>query len=192
MSSLKGLFVCMCAFISKQVAEKGVFHFRSAFPPENSVRFIEHMVWSYFVNVCFFFLGGVGGQQPLVRLLLPGPPFFLMILLLSTTLSTWMSGISLHMQWPLYSQREQFLSLRIKLHAMSRDLCLLGESLLFGKILGRISCLFCIGQNFHLVAFQPKEAFIYWISANFSIWDSTTLPIQPRFSLEIFVYSTKV
>jgi hypothetical protein len=39
-----------------------------------------------------------------VPLLLLGPPFFLIILFLSTTLLTWMTGISLHAQWPLASQ----------------------------------------------------------------------------------------
>jgi hypothetical protein len=50
-------------------------------------------------------------QQPLVPLLLLGPPFFLIILFGSTTLLTGMTGISLHMQWPQLhgsvSQREQ-------------------------------------------------------------------------------------
>jgi hypothetical protein len=47
------------------------------------------------------------GQRPLVPLLLLGPPFFPIILFGSTTLLTGMTGISLHMQWPLASQREQ-------------------------------------------------------------------------------------
>jgi hypothetical protein len=54
------------------------------------------------------------GQRHLVPLLLLGPPFFPMIHFGSTTLLTWMTGISLHMQWPLtfqshgsFSQREQ-------------------------------------------------------------------------------------
>jgi hypothetical protein len=51
----------------------------------------------------FFFWGG--GQQPLVPLLLLlDPAFFLIILFLSTTLSTGMTGISLHMHWPLTLQ----------------------------------------------------------------------------------------
>jgi hypothetical protein len=37
-------------------------------------------------------------------LLLLGPPFFPIILFLSTTLSTEMTGSSLHTQWPLNSQ----------------------------------------------------------------------------------------
>jgi hypothetical protein len=64
------------------------------------------------------------GQRPLV----PPPPrpsIFLIILFESTTLLTRMTGISLHMQWPLTSQshgsvskREQLsFLLRIKLHA---------------------------------------------------------------------------
>jgi hypothetical protein len=64
-------------------------------------------------------------QQPLVPLLLLGSPFFPIILFGSTTLLIRMTGISLHMQWPLtsqplgsVSQREQLdFSLRIKLHA---------------------------------------------------------------------------
>jgi hypothetical protein len=47
----------------------------------------------------------VFGQQPFVPLLLLGPPFFLIILFDSTTLSTGMPGISLHMQWPLKKPR---------------------------------------------------------------------------------------
>jgi hypothetical protein len=58
----------------------------------------------------------------------PQPSIFLMILFLSTTLSTEMTGISLHMQWLLtsqshgsFSQREQlFFSLWIKLYALIR------------------------------------------------------------------------
>jgi hypothetical protein len=41
-----------------------------------------------------------------VPLLLRHPPFFLIILFFSTTLSTGMTGISLHMQWPLSSQSD--------------------------------------------------------------------------------------
>jgi hypothetical protein len=44
------------------------------------------------------------GQQPLVPLPLLGPPFFQIIIFLSTALSTRMTVISLHMQWPLTSQ----------------------------------------------------------------------------------------
>jgi hypothetical protein len=54
------------------------------------------------------------GHQPLVPLILLGLPFFPIILFGSTTLLTGMTGISLHMQWPLtskahgsFSQREQ-------------------------------------------------------------------------------------
>jgi hypothetical protein len=66
------------------------------------------------------------GQLPLVPLLLLGPQFFPIILFLSTTLSTGMTSISLHMQWPLTSQLHRSIlnenncllfSLRIKLHA---------------------------------------------------------------------------
>jgi hypothetical protein len=46
----------------------------------------------------------LGGQRPLVPLLFLGPPFFPIILFGSTTLLTRMTGISLHMQWPLTSQ----------------------------------------------------------------------------------------
>jgi hypothetical protein len=42
-----------------------------------------------------------GQRRSLVPLLLLGPLFFLIILFLSTTLLT---GISLHIQWPLTSQ----------------------------------------------------------------------------------------
>jgi hypothetical protein len=43
--------------------------------------------------------GGWGGdQRPLLPLLL-GPPFYQILLFLSTTLLTGMTGISLHMQW---------------------------------------------------------------------------------------------
>jgi hypothetical protein len=66
-------------------------------------------------------------QWPLVPLLLLGPPFFPIILFESTTLLTRMTGISLHLQWPLtsqlhgsVSQREWlFFSLWIQLHALS-------------------------------------------------------------------------
>jgi hypothetical protein len=54
------------------------------------------------IKVSFFF--GGGGQQTLVLLLFLGPPFFPIILFLSTALSTGMTGISLHMQWPVTSQ----------------------------------------------------------------------------------------
>jgi hypothetical protein len=72
----------------------------------------------------FLFLG----QRPLVPLLLLGPPFFPIILFGSTTLLTGMTGISLHIQWPLtsqlhgsVSQREQlFFLLQIKLHTHAR------------------------------------------------------------------------
>jgi hypothetical protein len=54
-------------------------------------------------------------RQPLVPLLLLGPPFFPIILFGFSTLLTGMTGNSLHMQWPLtsqshgsVSQREQF------------------------------------------------------------------------------------
>jgi hypothetical protein len=47
-----------------------------------------------------FFLG----QILFVPLLLLGPPFFTLIVLVSTTLLTGMTGISLQMQWPLTSQ----------------------------------------------------------------------------------------
>jgi hypothetical protein len=50
------------------------------------------------LHKCFF------GQRPLVPLLLLGPPFFPIILFGSTTLLTRMTGISLHMQWPLTYQ----------------------------------------------------------------------------------------
>jgi hypothetical protein len=43
-------------------------------------------------------------QQSLVPLLLLGPPFFPIILFGYKTLLTGMTGISLHMQWPLTSQ----------------------------------------------------------------------------------------
>jgi hypothetical protein len=48
---------------------------------------------------CFFL-----GQRPLVPFLLLGPPFFSDYSFWSTTLLTGMTGISLHMQWPLTSQ----------------------------------------------------------------------------------------
>jgi hypothetical protein len=48
--------------------------------------------------------GLLGGQRPLVPLLLLGPPFFPIILFLSITLLTRMTGISLHTQKPLTSQ----------------------------------------------------------------------------------------
>jgi hypothetical protein len=47
------------------------------------------------------------GQRPRVTLLLLGPPSFPIILFGSTTLLTWMTGISLHMQWPLTSSNKQ-------------------------------------------------------------------------------------
>jgi hypothetical protein len=52
------------------------------------------------VRYVLLFFGG-GGQQPLVPLLLLSPPLFPIILFLSPTLSTGMTGISLHNQWPL-------------------------------------------------------------------------------------------
>jgi hypothetical protein len=55
------------------------------------------------LSISWFFFWG-GGQRPLVPLLLHGPPFFLMILFLSTTLLTGMTCISLHMRWPLTLQ----------------------------------------------------------------------------------------
>jgi hypothetical protein len=58
---------------------------------------------------------GFFGQRPLVPLLLLGPPFFLIILFGSTTLLTGMTGISLHMQWPLTSQLHGSVSQREQL-----------------------------------------------------------------------------
>jgi hypothetical protein len=55
---------------------------------------------------------GFLGQQPLVPLLLLGPPFFPIILFGSTTLLPRMTGDSLHMQWPLTSQSHGNVSLR--------------------------------------------------------------------------------
>jgi hypothetical protein len=47
----------------------------------------------------------MGGQRPIVPLLLIGPPFFKKIITyLSTTLLTRMTSVSLHVQWPLASQ----------------------------------------------------------------------------------------
>jgi hypothetical protein len=43
------------------------------------------------------------GQGPLVPHLLLGPPFYPIILFGSTTLLTGMTGISMHMQWPLHN-----------------------------------------------------------------------------------------
>jgi hypothetical protein len=66
---------------------------------------------------------------PLVPLLPLRHQFFAIILLGSTTLLTWMTGISLRMQWPLpsqshgsFSQWEQlfFCYMYIKLHALIR------------------------------------------------------------------------
>jgi hypothetical protein len=62
-------------------------------------------------------------QQPLVPLLLLGPPFIPIIYFVSTTLLTGMTSISLHMQWTLTSQSngsfliENIFLLGIKLHA---------------------------------------------------------------------------
>jgi hypothetical protein len=60
-------------------------------------------LWNYVMFV---------GQQPLVPFLLLGPPFFPIILFGSTTLLTGMTGISLHMQWPLTSQLHGSISQR--------------------------------------------------------------------------------
>jgi hypothetical protein len=55
------------------------------------------------------------GQRPLVPLLILGPPFFQIILFGSTTLLIAMTGISLHMQWPLTSQLHGSVSQREQL-----------------------------------------------------------------------------
>jgi hypothetical protein len=59
----------------------------------------------------FLFLG----QQPLVPLLLLGPPIFPINLFGSTTLLTGMTSISLHMQWPPTSQLHGSVSQREQL-----------------------------------------------------------------------------
>jgi hypothetical protein len=61
-----------------------------------------------------------GGQRPLVPLLQHGPPFYPIILFVSTTILT---GVSLYIRWPLTSQvhggyHHNFFLLRIKLHIM--------------------------------------------------------------------------
>jgi hypothetical protein len=55
---------------------------------------------------------GLGGQRPLVPLLLLGPLFFPIILFGSTTLLTKMTGNSLHMQGPQTSQSHGSVSYR--------------------------------------------------------------------------------
>jgi hypothetical protein len=55
-----------------------------------------------------------GGQRPLVPLLL-GPPYFPNILWGFTTLLTGMTGISLHIKWPLTSQDRLQVSLLCKM-----------------------------------------------------------------------------
>jgi hypothetical protein len=72
-------------------------------------------------NLIFCLFGG-GGQQPLVLLLLLGPPFFPIMLFGSTTLLTGMTGISLHMQWPLTSQSHGSDSQRDQLVFFVKDL----------------------------------------------------------------------
>jgi energy-converting hydrogenase Eha subunit G len=57
-------------------------------------------------NICtvyveFFGGGGGGGGISDLPVLLLGPPFLPIILFLYTTLLTGMTGISLHVQWPL-------------------------------------------------------------------------------------------
>jgi hypothetical protein len=68
----------------------------------------------------------------LVPLLLLSPPFFPIILFLSTTLLTGMTGISLHVKWPLTSQPHEMAKFSkgyIKIHkntklgAIWSDLC---------------------------------------------------------------------
>jgi hypothetical protein len=82
------------------------------------------------------------GQRPFVPLLLLGPPFFPIILFGYTTLLAGMTGISLHIQWPLTSQLRGSVSkktivflLWIKLHAMidssSRFSPFFGEKMAF-------------------------------------------------------------
>jgi hypothetical protein len=61
----------------------------------------------------------LGGQRPLVPLLLLGPPFFYYSFW-STTLLTGMTGISLHMQWPLTSQLHGSVSQREQLDVMGK------------------------------------------------------------------------
>jgi hypothetical protein len=51
----------------------------------------------------------LGDQRPFMPFLILGPPFFPIIIFLSTTLLTGMTGISLHVLWPITSQnRRQF------------------------------------------------------------------------------------
>jgi hypothetical protein len=68
-----------------------------------------------------------GGQHHLVHLPL-SPPFFLIILFVSTTLLTGMTGISLHVQWPLifsrmavFSKRTMYYNLREREKKMSEN-----------------------------------------------------------------------
>jgi hypothetical protein len=64
----------------------------------------------YIIIILFFW-----GQRPHVPLLLLGPPFLPIILFGSTTLLSGMTGISLHMQWPLTSQLHGSVSRREQL-----------------------------------------------------------------------------
>jgi hypothetical protein len=69
---------------------------------ENCDHNIDPRLGEFLPNewLIFIFLG----QRPLVPLRLLRPQLFPIILFLSTTLLTGMSGISLNMQWPLTSQ----------------------------------------------------------------------------------------
>jgi hypothetical protein len=62
----------------------------------------------------------LGGQRPLVPFLIFGHPFYPIILLLSTTLSTGMTGVSLHMQWLQTSQSRGSVSQKEQLVFLSR------------------------------------------------------------------------
>jgi hypothetical protein len=60
---------------------------------------------SYLCHRIFFTISQTFfGLRPLVPLLLHVPPFFTIIIFLSTTLLTRMTSVCLHMQWPLTSQ----------------------------------------------------------------------------------------
>jgi hypothetical protein len=76
---------------------------------------IFFLLWKFSVVNKDFILFILGGQQPLVPLLLLGPSFFQIILFGSTTLLSGMTGISWHMQWPLTSQSHGSVSQREQL-----------------------------------------------------------------------------
>jgi hypothetical protein len=99
-------------------SERQTLMFSATFPEEIQRAAARYLPWIHFfhppkvLNLGFIFFIRrkvltldsfllFFGQQPLELFLLLGPPFFPIILFMSNALLTGVTGISLHLQWPL-------------------------------------------------------------------------------------------